>query len=265
MTAKVRIDHFICGATQNLKDLLAAYQEIGFAVCSWDQTVRHDPGLRTGFLHFSPKPTLDYIEFLTVENAEVFAAAQARGEDQWTDKLSAQGVGIRTSDANAVHAALMAQGADVEPVKSKRPEGAAEDTPYVWSFVELKKPAAGLGAFYVQYHRSRPSAEPEIVDGGNAIYALGGVLYDGNDAAAAALLLAKDFPEGTVKLKGKDISLGCHTVVVRPFADFAAAAGGHAAHPGRRRSRPLSKPDFKAVWRFIIQQRPAKDGGGAPW
>jgi len=226
MSTKLRLDHYIVGATRAIQDILAAYQEIGFTVSPPEETVRHEPGLRTGFLYFSPKPSMDYIEFLTVEDNETFAAAQARSEEEWTNRPCAQGLGVRVTDAAGVHAALAAQGTPVKPLTSKRPEGAAEDTPFVWSFITLDKPASGLGAFYVQYHREKTPKEPELIDGGNGIYALGGVLYDAASTSVAAADLAKDFPAGIVKVDGADVTIGCHKVLVRTFSDFAAAAGG---------------------------------------
>jgi len=225
MTTKLRFDHYIVGSTRPIKEILAAYQEIGFTVSPPEETVRHEPGLRTGFLYFSPKPSMDYIEFLTVEDLDAFAAAQARGEDKWTNKPCAQGLGVRVTNAAAMHASLAAQGTPVRPLASKRPDGAETDTPFVWSFITLDKPASGLGAFYVQYHRERTPQEPQIIDGGNGIYAMGGVLYDADSASVAAADLAKDFPLGVVKVNDADITIGCHKVLVRSFSDFSAAAG----------------------------------------
>lgn len=226
MTGRVRIDHLMVGADQPLRELLISYREIGFVVSGFELTMRHEPGLRTGFLYFSPDGTRDYIEFLTVEDRGLFEAAQAKGEHEQTDKPCVQGVGVRVTDARAVHGALTVQGAAVSAVWSKRPEDAAPDSPDHWSFIELEEPASGLGFFYVEYLNMPAQREPEVLMGENGIYALGGLLYDGDDTAVVARALRRDFPNKLVQLKGRKLTLGCHEIVVRPLEAFSRAARG---------------------------------------
>ncbi len=220
--AQARIDHVIFGASKEMRDLLLSYEEIGFKVSPYDQTMRHQPGLRTGFLYFSPKGAGDYIEFLTVEDRGAFTLAQAKGEEKYTEQPCAQGVGIRVKNADAVHTALVAQGTAVKPVWSKRPEDKGEDTPNLWSFVELEKPLSGLGSFYVQYLQGKVADQVEIQTGANGIFAVAGLLYDSDDLDAVTTNLIADFPRDLVRREGSDIWLGCHRIFATSFKRFCS-------------------------------------------
>ncbi len=224
LKAQARIDHVIFGASKEMRDLLLSYEEIGFKVSTYDQTMRHQPGLRTGFLFLSPKGAGDYIEFLTVEDRATYLLAQANGDEWYTERSCAQGVGIRVKDADAVYAALVAQGTAVKPVWSKRPEGKGVDTPNLWSFVELVKPLSGLGSFYIQHLKGKAVDQVEMQTGVNGIFAVAGLLYDSDDLDAVTTSLIADFPTDIVRREGSDIWLGCHRIFVEPFKSFSSAS-----------------------------------------
>jgi|GEM_PF-5480172 len=226
MNSGVRIDHLIFGSSMDLAKLLALYAELGFRVSPFENTVRHDPGLRTGFLYFSPLGFMDYIEFITVEVRELFDAAQGKhGNMVFSEDPYAQGVGIRAQSVQSVFEELKKQGTAVKPVWSKAPEDQGKEAPPRWSFVELENPAANLGGFYVEYLKPRAEVEPSVFHGGNGIFAMGGLLYNDNDSEKIESLLRKDFPQSSVRRTNKELWLGCHRILPRPFQEIAALAG----------------------------------------
>ena len=231
---KVRIDHYIVGARRSLRDILDAYAEIGFITSPFEATVRHQPGLRTGFLYLSPTNGGDYIEFLTVEDRKIFEAAEAHDDHQWSEEPCAQGVGIRMQNAPLIHKKLADQGTSVKPVWSKRPEGAADDTPLRWSFVNLETPQSGLGCFYVEYLIPRPVTEQGILQGTNGIYAMGGLLVDCASPNELRQLLDHDLPQSLITVHDQQLRFGCHDILALPFKDFIAKASSHDASRSMR-------------------------------
>ena len=213
---KIRIDHYITDTNINIFELLKKYMDIGF-VSDLDSTVKHEPGLRTGFLYLGPKPGTDYIEFLSVENAESYKAAQEKGrEDSRVGELIPYGVGVRVKNIEALHKELTEQKVAVKDVFSKRPEGKDESTPFVWSFMDLENSKAKLNSFYVEYLLS--STEKQIsgyklVEGKNGIYALAGLLCEFASEQDAYEALKQDFPESSLHIKSDKLKLGCHEII----------------------------------------------------
>lgn len=92
----VRFDHFITYVSAaSVEDHLTAYAAQGFLPS--ERTVRHDPGLRNGFVFIGP----EYLEFCWVEDEALFAAADAE-EKLLRSMLRPFGLGIVADDVQAV-------------------------------------------------------------------------------------------------------------------------------------------------------------------
>lgn len=188
----MRMEHFITYTSAPSIDAhLDAYRQAGFHVL--DHTVRHDPGLRNGFLGFGP----EYVEFCWVEDEDQFASV---GPEERVLRAASRpySIGIVAPDANALHDDWAAQGYEPAPVWSKGPADAAPDAPPVWSFQEI--PAAllpgGAECFVLTYHKPRPESGLRIAP--NTTYAIDGDTFvtaqPDERARAWGRLLAPDAP-----------------------------------------------------------------------
>jgi hypothetical protein len=100
----IRLDHFITyTSASSIDEHLQRYRQAGFAV--WERTVRHEPGLRNGFVWFGR----EYIEFCWVEDEAAFLAGPA---DEQVLRAASRpyAIGIATPDVNALHTQWTAQG-----------------------------------------------------------------------------------------------------------------------------------------------------------
>lgn len=186
--SNIRLDHFITGTNaDNIDTYLDEYRKAGFAVR--EHTVRHDPGLRNGFVSFGP----EYLEFVWVEDEQLFD----QGADYAMFKPHLRtlraghrpfGIGIDTDDIQALHDELAARGMQIPPVIEGRPRGAAADSPPVWSFQPIPPPAVeGLLCFALAYHTGRKDGTRKITLAPNTTYAISGLTFASNDPSARAM------------------------------------------------------------------------------
>lgn len=178
----IRFDHFITyTSAASIEDHLQEYKAQGFA--SDEKTVRHDPGLRNGFVWLGA----EYIEFCWVEDETLFAE---KGEDErmYREKPRPFGIGLLSTDVQAVHDEWVARGYSVPDVWSKAPRDADQDTPPVWSFQEIPEELLpGASCFALTYHRRQAGAVRQIRIPANTVYALSGVTFVNPDAEKRAL------------------------------------------------------------------------------
>jgi hypothetical protein len=206
--ANVLFDHFITySSVVNIDDYLKEYTGQGFLPESG--TVRHDPGLRNGFIFLGP----EYLEFCWVEDEELFAKADAENK-----LLRASprpfGIGMIADDVNVLHTDWTTRGYSVPGVWSKAPRDATPDTPPAWSFQEIPDELLpGTSCFACTYHNRPKSEEKNIKIHPNTIYAISGVTFVSKEPQARAVrwreLLAPD--EQVIKSRlGFDVFIGCH-------------------------------------------------------
>ncbi len=181
--ANIRFDHFITYSNAaNIDDYLKEYTAQGYAVLE-NRTVRHDPGLRNGFISLGA----EYIEFCWVEDEELFAKADAE------DKLLRAsprpfGIGMIADDVNTVHTDWTAQGYLVPEVWSKAPRDATPDAAPVWSFQEIPgELLPGASCFALTYHTRPKGEEKSIIIHPNTIYAISGVTFVSKEPEARAV------------------------------------------------------------------------------
>jgi len=178
---KIQFNHFITyTSAANIDDYLKEYAAQGFL--PYEKTVRHDPGLRNGFIFFGP----EYIEFCWVEDEALFAAADAE-ERLYRTALRPFGLGMIADDVQAVHDDWTARGYSVPEVWSKAPRDATPDTLPVWSFQDIPSELLpGVFCFALTYH-TRPKDEVKQVKiAPNTIYAVSGVTFVAAEPEARA-------------------------------------------------------------------------------
>ena len=186
---KIRFDHFITyTSAANIDDYLKEYKAQGFV--PYEETVRHDPGLRNGFIGFGP----EYIEFGWVEDEALFAAADMEQKLLRTTPRPF-GIGMLADDVQAVHNDWTVRGYSVPAVWSKAPRDAAPDTPSAWSFQAIPgELVPGVSCFALTYH-ARPHNEVsafltqrmQIKIPPNTIYAVSGVTFVATEPKARAI------------------------------------------------------------------------------
>ena len=195
----IRFDHFITYTNAaGIDDYLKEYAAQGFAPA--ENTVRHDPGLRNGFIWFGP----EYIEFCWVEDENLFANAGAE-EAILRKEPRPFGLGLIAGDVQAVHNDWTKRGYTLPEVESKAARDAAPDAPPRWSFQDIPEGLLpGAACFALTYH-TRPKDEVKQVKlPPNTIYAVSGVTFVTPQARTRAQawrdLLAPDekvLPSGT--------------------------------------------------------------------
>jgi Glyoxalase-like domain len=188
----IRLDHFITYTSAlSIDEQLEWYRQAGFGVL--EETVRHEPGLRNGFVGFGR----EYIEFCWVEDEEAFAVVGPQ-EQALRAACRPYCIGLATPDVAALHVQWAAQGYELSPVVSRAPRDAAPDADPVWSFQEIP-PAlqpGGAESFVLTYHHRRGLDVLRIA--ANTTYAIAGVVFVTSHPAERAYawgrLLAPDEP-----------------------------------------------------------------------
>lgn len=204
----IQFDHFLTHASAaNLEEYLREYAEQGFTPN--DRTVRHEPGLRNGFVFFG----LEYIEFCWVEDENLFAAAD---EEQRSFRTASRpfGMGLIAQDVHAVHDDWTARGHPVPDVWSKAPRDAAPDAPPVWSFQDVPPGLLpGVSAFVLTYHRRKRDDIRKVIIHPNTTYALSGVTFVSPEPESRAWqwrnVLAPD-EQVISSTTGFDVQIGPH-------------------------------------------------------
>ena len=290
--ADIRLDHFITyTSAPDIDDYLKEYAALGFV--PHDETVRHHPGLRNGFVHIGP----EYLEFCWVEDEALFTEADE--EDKlFRDALRPFGLGMVSDDVQAVHEDWTRRGYTVPDVSSSAPRDAPADAPPRWSFQTIPQELLpGIWCFALTYHL-RPKDKVTVVrPAPNTIYAISGATFITTEPEARATswrdLLAPaegiDRP-GT----GLEVRIGAHRVTWMTPEEYQAAHGldwALSPHPqgelavlhllasdldsvhrmleqGRRRTSPVSvdgedglliAPDVRDGFAFLVRQRPIEN------
>lgn len=222
----IRFDHFITYAdTPSIDTYLDEYRSAGFLVA--EETVRHEPGLRNGFIMIGP----EYLEFCWVEDEDLFAAVDA-GESEYRAAHRPWGTGLVADDVRAVHDDWAARGYAVSAVWSKGPRDAAADAPPVWSFQDLPPDELpGVLGFVLKYHvGSRVEHQGEVRLAPNSIYGFEGLTLVAADPDERARrwrdLLA---PDALVETDGNSAS-----VLIEPHRATWITADTYAARYGLR-------------------------------
>jgi len=168
----IRFDHFLTYTNAaNIDDYLEEYTRQGFI--PHEETVRHDPGLRNGFIGFGP----EYIEFCWVEDEALFAAAGAE-EKLLRTTPRPFGLGMVADDVQAVHDSWVARGYSVPEVWSKAPRDASFDSPPMWGFQDIPNELLpGAACFVLTYHTRRIDEVKQIKLSPNTSYAISGVTF----------------------------------------------------------------------------------------
>jgi hypothetical protein len=219
----IRFDHVMTFTSANsIDDYLAEYVAQGFVI--HEQTVRHPPGLRNGFISFGP----DYLEFWWIEDAAQFAAASAEQHAFYSGRRPF-GIGLVAQDIQALHDEWITQGYAVSPVMSRAPRDAPPDAPPAWSFQDIPRDLLpGCFCFALTYHGGSPDKPTEVRVGPNTIYALSGLTFVATDAKSRAMrwrdLLAIGAPVSTAD-PGFAVQIGPHLATWMSPETYSATYG----------------------------------------
>ena len=202
----LRFDHFISFVdAPSVEAQLDRQRRLGFDVSPG--TVRHEPGLRNGFLRFGP----EYLEFAWVEDETAFAAAGAALQDARAARRP-YSILFHTADPQALHDDRRARGYDLPAVVHKARVDDPAGSP-VWSFQPLVQLLSGVEASTITYHRVNPERLTVRVHP-NGLYAVQGALFVTADPQARAEGW-RDFlaPSALIALPGTaaQFELGPHT------------------------------------------------------
>lgn len=175
-SGNVRFDHFITYVeAPSIDRYLEKYRTMGFIVS--DQTVRHDPGLRNGFVVFG----VQYIEFCWVEDEALFSKCEP---DEAVIRRAHRpyAIGLVSDDIQATHDDWLARGHDLPKVFSKGERG-ADNVPPSWSFQDIPEALLpGASCFALTYHARRT---PETI-APNSTYAIAGATFVSSSAGEHA-------------------------------------------------------------------------------
>jgi hypothetical protein len=177
----MRLDHFITYINvESIDEYLEEYAELGFL--PMEHTVRHDPGLRNGFVAIGS----EYLEFCWVEDERLFSEVDSE-EVQLREARRPFGIGIVADDVQALHDEWIAKGFDIPAVWSKAARDDKPDAPPKWSFQEVPDDLLpGANCFVLTYH-SRPNDSIRKVHvAPNSTYAISGVTFVSPDPKSKA-------------------------------------------------------------------------------
>jgi hypothetical protein len=175
-------DHlFTFTSATSIDDYLDEYLVQGFL--THEQTVRHPPGLRNGFVSLGP----DYLEFWWVEDEAQFALASMEQQAFRTGRHPF-GIGMIAPNVQAVHDDWRACGYAVPPVSSRAPRDAPADAPPAWSFQDIPRELLpGCLCFALTYHGRSPAEHIAVRVGPNTIVALNRAASSRSTAARATM------------------------------------------------------------------------------
>lgn len=216
--SSLKLDHFITATNaDNIDIYLDEYRRAGFLVA--EQTVRHHPGLRNGFVYFGP----EYLEFTWVEDEALFEAGADTALFPRVREIRAArrpfAIGVDSDDVDALHDEWAARGYDFAPVHKMAARDSAPDAPPIWSFQFLPPDVpGGTLIFALTYHTRRKDAPRKVSISPNSTYAISGVTFATDDPEKRATswrnLLV---PDAKIESEGG------------PHAAFHLQIGGHEA------------------------------------
>jgi len=198
------LNHIISFANvPNIDRYLEKCKKAGFHVNQ--QTVRHAPGKRNGFVNFGP----DYIEFFWVEDTKLFDRKAAAYQKFFRDNPRPFGVAWESKSVDAFHKSAVRKGFELKPTWSKAMKEAADEKPW-WAFQDIpKKYLPGMWSFMLTYLRRDWKKARTVSIPPNTIYGLTGITFITNKPEARARSFQK-FLGG--KRAGSAVVLGPHTL-----------------------------------------------------
>jgi len=219
----IRLDHFITyTSAHDIEDYLKEYSALGFVPAK--ETVRHDPGLRNGFVFIGP----EYFEFCWVEDDSLFAEASAQ-QKLLRATPRPYGLGMIAEDVISVHDDWTARGYALPEVSLKAPRNAPADSPPVWSFQMIPEEfLPGAWCFVLTYHMRAKDKATKITLGSNTIYAISGLTFVAPEPDARATtwrdLLAPGEAIEPLR-KGYRVQIGAHRAMWMKTDQFTATYG----------------------------------------
>lgn len=220
----IKVDHFITVAdADNIDTYLQQYRDAGFLVA--EQTVKHEPGLRNGFVRFGP----EYLEFIWVEDEGLFEAGADNATFPQMRELRAGkrpfAIGLESDDIPALHDELAARGYAWPEVTQGRARGAAPDSPPAWSFQTVPPDAVpGVFLFALTYHSRQKDAPRKVQVAPNTTYAISGITFATDEAQARATAWRDMFTPIEEIAGGEDgiysLTISPHTLTWMPPEEY---------------------------------------------
>ena len=171
------LNHIISFAnTANIDSYLKRWKRAGFVV--GEKTVRHEPGLRNGFVYFGP----EYIEFSWVEDEASFRKNVKSYRKDIRHHPSPYGVAFEVANVHRLHGQLRKRGYSVPKTYSRGPRGADKSVIW-WSFQSIPfRYLPGAWTFALTYEFRKNQKEPRSIKiGKNALYAVSGLTFVTNN------------------------------------------------------------------------------------
>lgn len=167
------LNHIISFANVgNIDSYLEKWKRAGFVVGK--KTVRHDPGLRNGFVYFGP----EYIEFSWVEDEKLFRKGAEKYRKDIRRRPSPYGVAFESKNVTAMHFQLRRRGYKVPPVYSRGPRDADKSVIW-WTFQSIPfRFLLGAWTFVLTYEFRKNQRGPRVASiGRNTLYAVSGLTF----------------------------------------------------------------------------------------
>lgn len=143
-------DHFITYTEDAVDSVMARYRRAGFITSPPERTVRHEPGLRNGFVYVGP----EYLEFCWVEREDEFRE-QVAVEPYYATLRSEHrpfGIGFQVLEPENFRARLVESGLEMPDVLFARPQDAPIDSEPRWAYGMFPDGTTpGAHAFYLSY------------------------------------------------------------------------------------------------------------------
>lgn len=181
----IRMEHFITPThAATIETQLDLYRQAGFLPEA--TTVRHDPGLRNGFIMLGP----EYLELAWIEDETLFAAGGGGvpGIQTYQPAMRPWGIGLESADVAATAEEWRNRGYTLPPVISRGARDADPDAGPAWSFQPIPRDLLpGAHCFALTYHNAhRPSPRPVPIPP-NTTYAIHDVILVAPDPRARAI------------------------------------------------------------------------------
>ena len=157
---------------KSIDSYLKKWKKAGFVVGK--KTVRHEPGLRNGFVYFGP----EYIEFSWVEDETLFQKEAKAYQKSIRHNPSPYGIAFESSDVNVLHRRLRRAGYNVPETYSKGPRDADASVIW-WSFQSIPfRYLPGAWTFALTYElRKNQRKARKLTIGRNTLFAVAGLTF----------------------------------------------------------------------------------------
>jgi len=167
------LNHIISFANvSDIDSYLKKYAKAGFVVGG--KTVRHEPGLRNGFVYFGP----EYVEFQWVEDKKKFKKDASEHAKLFHRNPSPYGVAFEAKDIAALHRQWLKRGYKLPPIWSKGPADVDKSTIW-WTFQDIpRRYLPGAWTFVLSYEFRKNKKGPRHIPlGKNTLYAMSGLTF----------------------------------------------------------------------------------------